>query len=76
LLVKFYFRGAHHQRYIVLQTTNGHYRARVETVSNTPKALANSSPGLERSDNPGKRDNNNREPCKGYPPHVPNPYRV
>jgi hypothetical protein len=32
---------------------------------NTPKAFANFSPGLERSDNPGLTKNNLIEPCKG-----------
>jgi hypothetical protein len=32
----------------------------------TPKALANSSPGLERSDNPGERSLNKNETLKGF----------
>jgi len=33
---------------------------------NTPKALANLSPGLERSDNPGNLIINRSQPCTGF----------
>jgi hypothetical protein len=40
----------------------------------TPKALANSSPGLERSDNPGESNLKSDSTLKGF--LVANPFRV
>ena len=37
------------------------------TIYLTPKALANSSPGLERSDNPGRENKIEFNPEKGSP---------
>ena len=42
---------------------------------NTPKALANFSPGLERSDNPGKPLNILINPVRVIP-HMPNAFSV
>jgi hypothetical protein len=47
-----------------------------EFVENTPKALANLSPGLERSDNPGRKVITFVLTLKGLFPHTPNAFSV
>ena len=42
----------------------------------TPKALANFSPGLGRSDNPEMDEKNCLTTLKGLTVHIPNPFRV
>jgi hypothetical protein len=42
----------------------------------TPKALANFSPWLERSDNHGYEATNYVSTLKGLAAHMPNPFRV
>src|SRR5690349_685226 len=36
------------------------------SLKNTPKAFANSSPGFERSENPGVSTDDELKPCKGF----------
>jgi hypothetical protein len=43
-------------------------------LKNTPKAFANSSPGLERSDNPGIANKTRKNPERVR--QLPNPFRV
>ena len=46
----------------VVQMGKNRVVVQFETRLNTPKALANFSPGLEQSDNPGYRNKNSDEP--------------
>ena len=46
------------------------------SLKNTPKALANFSPGFERSDNPGNKYKNSVPTLKGLGMCAINPFRV
>jgi hypothetical protein len=48
----------------------------LESLKNTPKALANFSPGFERSENPGKTMNKRKPNNPERVSHVRNPFRV